>query len=381
MSAEDLPAGHPPGVPHRHDRPTRPGAGRRAQGRPAEHDGVVLAERGRGGRLAARLPPERQGPPADDQGGGPADPGRRAAGALRRRRHPQGPGRRGAAGAGRADRHPRRHHADGPGRLPRRPSAVPRHARHARQRHGGHRAAEGRPADRPRRPLRRPGHRQGVGVRARRQGHPRRHRSGRAGQGPPARRAHRRRLPAGHRGARQGHPRRARRGGAEQADTSAWRSRISGWREQFPYTYEQSRAGRGAEAAVLPRDAARRRARGHDPRVAASASTRCGRRQYWRFNEPYTWVNSGGLGTMGFSVPAAIGAKVGRPDRTVWADRRRRLLPDDGAGAGDGHRPSASRSRSPSSTTATSAWCASGRRCSTTSATARCTSRPTCPTT
>ena len=41
--------------------------------------------------------------------------------------------------------------------------------------------------------------------------------------------------------------------------------------------------------------------------------------QYWRFNEPYTWVNSGGLGTMGFSVPAAIGAKVGRPDRTVWA--------------------------------------------------------------
>jgi acetolactate synthase I/II/III large subunit len=41
--------------------------------------------------------------------------------------------------------------------------------------------------------------------------------------------------------------------------------------------------------------------------------------QYWRFNHPYTWVNSGGLGTMGFSVPAAIGAKVGRPDRTVWA--------------------------------------------------------------
>ena len=68
--------------------------------------------------------------------------------------------------------------------------------------------------------------------------------------------------------------------------------------------------------------------------------------QYWRFNEPYTWVNSGGLGTMGFCVPAAIGAKVGRPDRTVWADRRRRLLPDDGPGAGHRRRPSASRSRS-----------------------------------
>jgi acetolactate synthase-1/2/3 large subunit len=41
--------------------------------------------------------------------------------------------------------------------------------------------------------------------------------------------------------------------------------------------------------------------------------------QHWKFNHPYTWVNSGGLGTMGFSVPAAIGAKVGRPDRMVWA--------------------------------------------------------------
>jgi len=41
--------------------------------------------------------------------------------------------------------------------------------------------------------------------------------------------------------------------------------------------------------------------------------------QYWRFDHPYTWVNSGGLGTMGFCVPAAIGAKVGRPDRVVWA--------------------------------------------------------------
>jgi acetolactate synthase-1/2/3 large subunit len=41
--------------------------------------------------------------------------------------------------------------------------------------------------------------------------------------------------------------------------------------------------------------------------------------QYWKFEHPYTWVNSGGLGTMGFAVPAAIGAKVGRPDAMVWA--------------------------------------------------------------
>ena len=41
--------------------------------------------------------------------------------------------------------------------------------------------------------------------------------------------------------------------------------------------------------------------------------------QYWAFEYPNTWINSGGLGTMGFAVPAAIGAKVGRPDRMVWA--------------------------------------------------------------
>ena len=74
----------------------------------------------------------------------------RAPGDLRRRRHPQGPRRRGAARAGRAHRHPRGHHADGPGRLPRRPRAVPRHARHARQLHRDHRDAAVRPADRAR---------------------------------------------------------------------------------------------------------------------------------------------------------------------------------------------------------------------------------------
>ena len=41
--------------------------------------------------------------------------------------------------------------------------------------------------------------------------------------------------------------------------------------------------------------------------------------QYWTFNHPYTWINSGGLGTMGYSIPAAVGAKAGMPDRMVWA--------------------------------------------------------------
>ena len=106
--------------------------------------------------------------------------------------------------------------------------------------------------------------------------------------------------------------------GTVAPDTSAWKSRISGWREQFPLTYEPSAPG----AALKPqfcleklRDAA--------PEGTILTSG-VGQHQmwsslHWNFKEPYTWVNSGGLGTMGFSIPAAIGAKVGRPDRTVWA--------------------------------------------------------------
>ena len=107
-------------------------------------------------------------------------------------------------------------------------------------------------------------------------------------------------------------------GGTEAADTGPWKSRISGWREQFPLHYEPSEPG----AALKPqfcleklRDAA------PEGTILTSGvgQHQMWSSQYWNFTEPYTWVNSGGLGTMGFSIPAAIGAKVGRPDRTVWA--------------------------------------------------------------
>jgi acetolactate synthase-1/2/3 large subunit len=41
--------------------------------------------------------------------------------------------------------------------------------------------------------------------------------------------------------------------------------------------------------------------------------------QYWKFSEPRRWLNSGGLGTMGFAIPAAVGAKAGMPDELVYA--------------------------------------------------------------
>ena len=147
------------------------------------------------------LPPDDEGSSPDDQGGGAADHREPPPGALRRRRDPEVACRRGPAGARRPDRHPGGHHADGPWRLPRQPSPVPRHAGHARQLHGGDRHAARRSPHRPRDPVRRPGDRQGGDVRPGRQDHPRRHRPGGARQGPPSGRPDRRRLPVGDRGA------------------------------------------------------------------------------------------------------------------------------------------------------------------------------------
>jgi acetolactate synthase-1/2/3 large subunit len=107
-------------------------------------------------------------------------------------------------------------------------------------------------------------------------------------------------------------------GGTPQADLSPWRSKVSGWREQFPLTYEASEPG----AALKPQyclEQLRDAAPDGTILVAGVGQHQMWSSQYWRFNEPYTWVNSGGLGTMGFAVPAAIGAKVGRPNKTVWA--------------------------------------------------------------
>ena len=106
--------------------------------------------------------------------------------------------------------------------------------------------------------------------------------------------------------------------GTSQVDITAWRSKVSGWKENFPLTYEQSAPG----AALKPQyclEKLRDMAPEGTIVVAGVGQHQMWTSQFWRFNEPYTWVNSGGLGTMGFAVPAAIGAKAARPDRTVWA--------------------------------------------------------------
>jgi acetolactate synthase-1/2/3 large subunit len=107
-------------------------------------------------------------------------------------------------------------------------------------------------------------------------------------------------------------------GGEVAPDRSGWNSTISGWQEKYPMAYEPQQEGDALKPQMVlehlrdstPDDTILCSGVGQHQMFAS---------QYWKFNHPYTWVNSGGLGTMGFSIPAAIGAKVGRPDKMVWA--------------------------------------------------------------
>jgi len=103
-----------------------------------------------------------------------------------------------------------------------------------------------------------------------------------------------------------------------QADRGPWRSTLSGWQEKYPLTYTPSEPGE-----LLKPQFVLEQLRDLSPENTIVASGvgqhQMWTSQYWTFRHPYTWINSGGLGTMGFSVPAAIGAKVGMPDRMVWA--------------------------------------------------------------
>ena len=109
-----------------------------------------------------------------------------------------------------------------------------------------------------------------------------------------------------------------RRDDAGGIDRSAWSTTIRDWQQKFPLQYEQAEAGTPLKPQFVLEHL---RDDSPDDTIVVSGvgQHQMWASQYWRFNHPYTWVNSGGLGTMGFAVPAAIGAKVAHPDRTVWA--------------------------------------------------------------
>jgi acetolactate synthase-1/2/3 large subunit len=109
-------------------------------------------------------------------------------------------------------------------------------------------------------------------------------------------------------------------GGLEaQPDRKAWISQIRKWQKQHPLQYEQTFQDDGPLKPQFVLETLRDNTPEDTIVVAGVGQHQMWASQYWRFRHPYTWVNSGGLGTMGFAVPAAIGAKVGRPDRMVWA--------------------------------------------------------------
>jgi acetolactate synthase-1/2/3 large subunit len=106
--------------------------------------------------------------------------------------------------------------------------------------------------------------------------------------------------------------------GDVQPDRSPWWGQVDEWSSRFPLHYEPQTEGDPLKPQAVI-EAIRDASPSDTTVVSGVGQHQMWASQYWRFDHPYTWVNSGGLGTMGFAVPAAIGAKVGRPDRTVWA--------------------------------------------------------------
>ena len=96
-----------------------------------------------------------------------------------------------------------------------------------------------------------------------------------------------------------------------------WVALLRTWQELYPLHYEQAVDGPLKPQFVI--DTLRDNTPDDTILASGVGQHQMWAAQRWTFNHPYTWINSGGLGTMGFSVPAAIGAKVGKPERTVWA--------------------------------------------------------------
>ena len=232
-------------------------------------------------------------------------------GPLRRGRRDQGRRPRRAEEIRRAGQRPGDHHAHGARRHPRRPPAGAWYAGDARHLHRHHRPAASRPADRHRCPIRRSGDRQPSQLRSRGQGDPCRCRSGGDRQGAGRRHPHRGRCPAC--------PRPADRGMGRPPGTRSVRVARDpgGWQRRYPLRYEQRPDGPIKPQFVV--EELHRLTGGDAVLVAGVGQHQMWASQFWRFTEPRRWINSGGLGTMGFAVPAAIGAKAGRPDEVVYA--------------------------------------------------------------
>ena len=97
----------------------------------------------------------------------------------------------------------------------------------------------------------------------------------------------------------------------------AWWANLNRLRNEYPLGYDEPHDGSLSPQYVIQRIG---EITGPDALYAAGV----GQHQMWaaqfiKYEKPGTWLNSGGLGTMGYAIPAAMGAKVGAPDKNVWA--------------------------------------------------------------
>ncbi len=106
-------------------------------------------------------------------------------------------------------------------------------------------------------------------------------------------------------------------GERDTPDRSAWLDTVARWQQDFPLRYQQP-----ADGAIKPQfvvEELYRLTGGNATVVSGVGQHQMWTSQFWRFDQPRRWINSGGLGTMGFAIPAAIGAKAGTPQELVFA--------------------------------------------------------------
>jgi acetolactate synthase-1/2/3 large subunit len=102
-----------------------------------------------------------------------------------------------------------------------------------------------------------------------------------------------------------------------QPNREVWIATVHEWQSTYPLSYEQEPDGPIQQQYVI--EELLRITEGDATIVTGVGQHQMWASQFWRFEEPRRWINSGGLGTMGYAIPAAIGAKVGSPDDVVLA--------------------------------------------------------------
>ena len=97
----------------------------------------------------------------------------------------------------------------------------------------------------------------------------------------------------------------------------SWWRQLRLWQEEYPLAFDEPEL----VGPLRPQHVIESIAKRAEPGTIVTAGVgqhQMWAAQHWKYEEPGTFINSGGAGTMGFGVPAAIGAKVGRPEKTVW---------------------------------------------------------------